>query len=1693
LLRNIAIVPETGYPDPTKFISQSVTGTQPDAEAGDPELAIPGFVAGDQISWGQPDGTVYPAYNHLDPILIGTTSTYTGVFVDAVQFGCVITFMDAYGVTITDPNAIFAGATSITNLPIEQGSTILVGSPTASFTDAPPDPAEFSTLQTMNAGTDTYRDGFDVKVSSDGTLIDLSLPSKADGTYLYLKELFGQNAPQPLDALEGPVSFALGNQNPLLVPALAGNVQDDSGDYQIPYLLSSNTEMDRFAEASVGLSNIYAADDLGHSIYPDEIVGKDGSIVSTVGANPATMTTAQFTQPAYAAGVAPAKPFDLVLTQISGANPFTTDGALGITTMGALDDQHWIEPPRFNTPTQAPTPGLAVADPMTYIVENAMVYVDGNYPVQPQVGPPPNGVYVIEDVPNGRTILDFGTTTIALNDGHTVAVGNLNYIHAKSGRITIRLIARQDADVVNGPAGVGVDPWVAPGGLVALTIEIDGLVITVTDYKGNTTGPIALGGVTFGDQVVPVLPIIDNRQIIINNIGIIPWGPGPGTPAQWFLPHTLAAGPVYTMLYGFEYSISIDALNPAAVAVDTAWISEDRLTFNEVYDLSFAKKRGFNHPQSAIDLETKLSVYQVTVGVTTVATTMSSINRWQNGWVGINPIPYTFVPRADATTVGYWASRVGATTERGHMKVMAYEGHNNTAVTTTSDVTFSVIPSDDRCALGPILNGWGKTASRYSFLADYNNQRFDNRITEITRVGGDEDRVEPGDIVAVTGSANASHRGSHQTGTYLVRHAVRADAAGDDYVTKAPVTYAGLESGWCPLHFPTVVSFDAGIQILVLSDDAPTPGGPAGSGFPVAAPGVTRIYIIRNINDLASHDAAVFKYAVISANYTARLGPAFVLTDYRDALNNVIAAATFEALLDKAYQVSGMTFWPVNVSGAQYGLPDNNCVGFDSPSQTLPVPVMPYANWAIYGFHLLSFVPQGALASATTQVWTADEDVVPAPYILKVAGTPKCVVPMEGTLATTYQFQADPLDAVYHWVVRTLNVSDVDATQWKPLNVPPGSAGVGGALVNCILPGTKLALASGANDGYYAQTGIFTEPTFPRSSLDMVAANARIVDATHSLPDPAFIADREREMGMRDAQSYSTVLVPDQVSFTVKRIRRFHEVLDAANQNMMPLRYAYEIRRGIITAYSTDNKQLGQVSALGFTWTDGNVYTGTQLGNFANSDVNVNAGDIFRVLDADGSVIEEVRIASVKSTGQLVLDAPGLQSPLVLGTTQFQIFLKKAPVPHEQSGEELLDVITDKRICNTVANWTTQKGGYVPDITGVTTYANAVNRLYDDLNAPNQGDFATLGVKKGDIIIIDPAGVIPQDGGLPSTQESGRRPLGDEGVPDRTDAGVYTAGTPSPLDDNRGFYRVKAVVDTANPPYLSVTPINTYAGDEANPVVFADDPYAYAVYPTVTDSDLKKAPYPVGNGKEAQMALRPTLKRDVVTKSFSDRTDGFIGHSIRPFSYHIIRPTKMMSDEAIDLVLMMRERMLSLIELLRAATLGLKYGSYFVFQRDEHIKEVGSPTDPDIGLGMPSNLFLEAVGGRMDVVPYANNSGCLSIMDRRAWVHDTRLDSLTSDGHGGMKTKGLGDVAYTAYTTTAGSKVLPVLPERIDEVLDTRDKLRLLRYVWLSYRTHKILGTLASIRRFDETFPQRLSDQKKSIQAVMAAEKAVAE
>jgi hypothetical protein len=508
-------------------------------------------------------------------------------------------------------------------------------------------------------------------------------------------------------------------------------------------------------------------------------------------------------------------------------------------------------------------------------------------------------------------------------------------------------------------------------------------------------------------------------------------------------------------------------------------------------------------------------------------------------------------------------------------------------------------------------------------------------------------------------------------------------------------------------------------------------------------------------------------------------------------------------------------------------------------------------------------------------------------------------------------------------------------------------------------------------------------------------------------------------------------------------------------------------------------------------WSGGSINSGTNLGLFNNLDVGINPGDQFRVLDEFGDLVEEAELSSILNGFQIKLAPPGLTAFEDLNDyigMRFEIYLRQAPVPHEQSNEQLLDLITNSVVTRTFADYDNDLGGYVPEIGVGEVFGDAANQLFDDLNADGTGgqSFAALGVRKNDIVLIDPAGKVPQVGGLPVAQERGARPVGDEGIVDRvTD---FTAGSPSLFDDNRGFYRVRSVEDTGVAPHLVVSGVSTFAGEVTAPTVFPEDTtaratYGYTIYPTVNGSSLNRFPFVdpdpgAGNYVEGQMDLRPTQVRDAVTKSFAGAP-----YSIRPFSYTVIRPSGLFTDEAIDLVLTVRERMLSLIELFRSSLTGRRSGTYFIFQRDQHLQELTDPVDPTIGLGVFANIQLQTIIGRVDVAPFTNTSDALSLLDRRFWVLDRRLDGLTPKGDGVSMAQftGTPEVPYTAYTDEAGSSVLPVLPDRVNLVLNQTDRFRDLRFVWLAYRTHRILGTLAAITRFDAELPERVEEQKRGL------------
>lgn len=1663
-LAEFPVHPDTGYPDREQLLSQG--GDVPDAEAGDPNLAVPGFQAGDRISWGRPDGSLYDAFV-LEQVSVFGKTTLTGLYVQEVLYGCVLTFQTSAGEDVLDSSKVLVATGAESGIPahefpLAQGDTVFA---TPAVDEVPVDPSEAvaltDDLMRAAAAMDHYRLGFDLSVQSDGRVLDLSLPSFQDPYFIGVKEVMGQKSPEPLTPIEGVFSFTYTGQNPLEVPALKGEARDDSGDVKIPYQRSVNTELDRFRQASVVLAEVMTAKNSGKYVYPDEIVGNDGLIVDSAGGvfgladqEPGTLMSMQdaleATHNPQDLGVGDLRRYDLLLVEVNDAG--SNLGLQGWASVGEVSSPEvapgqygsFIEVPRFVTPTQGPLGGVfsATGSPIRYTFDNALSYTNDSYPADPQADPPA-GVRLIEldtdgDGVRDTTILDFSDIgQIALNNGAFQGKGNLNDLWADhSGdpayynKITLTLFAREDAHILETPGG---NPLPAPGE-VLYTITLEEGMVTATDWAGHTTTSVAATGLLFGvTHDDPGAAATDSKQIVLPTAGLLDFSGA--LHSGWFLPFVVTneglPGERCETLYGWEFSLSVDTYNyksgPGTKGRSiTAYISEDRLTFNEVLDLRLMKARGSTHPLNAsTSLEGRLLVHEVTCGDGVAYT----VNKDANGGQ-----PLTFIPRS--TGLGSWVAAVaGVSHERGSVKALGFEGWDgsDTRIVTASDVRFTALPSSEYGPEGIICTGTGVTESA-SNASVPDAWQYDNRIVQVTVADGAVGNVESGDILIIDGSSGAD-KATTKAGTYLVRHAVEPDA-GMAYKALSLSTVSGSGTGWAPVRFPTVVGFDSDTNLLTISDLAEAAEGPLvdgkRTGFDTTFASNPRIFVVRSVAGLGSADPTTFAQALVSARYTAIDAsgdePVFTLTDYQDANGDPLTAAKFGELASEGMYVSGMAYLPVRIRGDGKNLPINNVCGHHS-----------VADNSTYGFRWVTLTPPGTLSDAEPLVFGTG---MGTDGEIKDSATAGHLHVILGTVEASTSFLDSTDRIVYDGVPATLSVLGLSTSQWNKLNYQSG----GGKRVECLLPGTTMALDNEGDPGFYAQGGVFLEPSFPKMGLSLFTAYAHLVDSGHSL--------QAADVGMRNAADYLGAgevasSSPEGVHFTVRRIRRFHKAQEEVFAELRPLRYAYEIRRGTVTDYQTTAKQFGELMAA----------EGTQLGFFDDPDVGIHAGDLVRLLDTDGTVLDEAEIVAVLSSTKLKLAVPGFTKASPVGK-KFQVFLRQAPVPHEQSCEQLLDLLTFKEVHRTTADYDLEVGGYVP--------ATDRNKLYDDSLAEGE-TFPNLGVKVGDIVVIDPAGVLP-------TGERGAGPVGDQGVAARTDAEAFIAGSPSPLDDNRGFYRVTAVEDD----HLVVTGACSFAGDLDSDVLFPESvtdvaAAGYAIYPTVSASVLT-------GGREGQMDLRPTEKK--VGDSFATNA-----YSLRPFSYRIIRPSTFFSEETVDLVLMMRERMLSWIEKIQTSASGDKAGSYFVFQRDEHAQDVGSPTDSQDGLGVLSNLVIEGIVGRTDISPFVNTSDCLSILDRRFWILDRSLDSMVPVNNVQSRKAVPGDPAYptkngpyTAYTATGvGSSVRPVLPERIEMVLDTKDRFRPIRYVWLAYRTHRVLGTLAAIQRYEAELPGRLDEQKRHL------------
>ena len=1578
-IKDFPVDPDTGFPDVVRFLSQG--GDLADLETGDADLSTPPFLPldtaekfGQQISLGRPTGETYMvgASNKVLSNAFGTITfnpIYGGVFVGTVQVGCVITLQDEDGNDLAGSEVLELGDTELSGTPIdlEQGDTIYVIPPGAKDASAMADPPAVEDAEEFAKAQPNYRTGFDVAVQKRGGNFLDLTAPSIEDPAFPIKEMVGQRPPAPLSTIEADVEFVNNDRGPTDFPALQGQDVDDSGDHAIPYLGTGNTEIDRLREAQVAFNHLYAD---GPGATPTQLwlsIYPD----EILGVDGEILDFPTATDPA--ATLLTSADLEPV-----GAGPYIDNSGIG--DMRSFDlllverDQPNLPPGSTGILNVANDAALS---PVGQIEVPRFVAVTGSS----------QGRYTHENA-----MAHLSTTFVSGMLLSSVFV-------FPNWQTTIDISSIGGAPVFNddfgaGPVG-GLNNVLYGGSTNAIVIRIyenggggspgalvETIVITRTGAWGGL-GPA--GGVTS--------LIIDDKFLIVDTIA----------------PFVASTGVIYDFTLDVDTLITAttDAATGGALGVGsgsgtpTQGVQADRLTWGDGYDMSSGLERGTTTaaPGSVL-VETRLSVWESTIaGVPGV--TVNSPATTNAG------AAFSFLPSVSGGPIGTFVGGGGSGNGYGTVKVPSWEGYNNTPLPgVNEDLIFSVVPSSEIDEQGVICKGTGLAPDGTVQINIDNSTVTDGAVS---RVQAGDTLVIPRSGVPLINPVNLRD-GAVKTGTYLVRHAV-AENSGSDYREKFLNGRVGARTPWLQLEFPTVVSTNLGLLEIEVSDTSgPGPGGTAWNG-------TGRLHLVVDPNDPTS---------VVSMAYTGIVGNTFTVVTGSglDSDGNFVSDVDYFNAATTGLQVSGMRYVPVGTAYPS-DLPSNNVVGHDSGTTTA-----------------------GGYLNCTISNSLMTGDVTVGPWLLTFTYGGGTLVDSSGgaypgagnlgvgiaTPADAKVFQTDNDLPVYNDVAEYIDIYGISGGQWEQVH---GDAtvhgGVGTGSVTTVLPTDKFVTTDivdaggdpggGATAGFRAQAGIFCEPTFPRPTRNLLQAVPHVVDAGTS-------ALLDSQVGMRDAAGFGAPN-PEPVSFEVRRIRRFHEALQDVTDSLQPLRFAYEIRRGVVGIGSTTSSLVAS--------------TPTQLGDFEDADVNVNPGDTIRLLDASGNVTEEVEIGVITGTNTLEMRDPGFESAPLAGTN-FEIYLRQPPVPHEQSNEQLFDLAVEEVVHETVANYTTGDGGYAP-----------IN--FDEFRDTTVLDFGAIGVQQGDYVIIDPAGELRGiGGGLANPPEYGSRPYGDQSVVERGPGVPFVAGAPSELDDNRGFYRItNAPVDV-----VQVTGVSDFTGDIANRVVFGATDQEFAVMPTVS------AP------AEGQQSLRPTEPAG----ASSPDPNSFKGNqsSIQPFSYRIVRLSSLFTQETNELIFFVRERMLSWIEKISLVVEGTKSGDYYVFQRDEHITDIGSPTNPDDGLGVMSNAYIDNLQGKTSFAPFANTSDCLSVLDRRYWVLDFNLDDEGPIGTADY---------YASFTVDApgippmvAGSGRPVEPDRVDDVLDRDDRLRSLRFAWIRYRTDKVNGTLPAVVRFDEELPRREQEQE---------------
>ncbi len=1633
-LDQLPLLPD-GLPDISQLASVPPTSLAklPDLNTGDPTLHTPPFKAGDQLAFGTPNGSVYQLGYTGTPIPVGTGFQYAGIFVDSILQGCLIILkskdLAGVDVQITVPTSLVLLSAPTVGAPFtaERGDSLFVV-PTTGRPITLSDPPTTAQLDSLVGSLPSYRTGTDINfIPRTGELTDATLPSFSDPNIFGLKELLGQRPPSPLSNLEAQVSFQNGDVLPSNIPALQGESKLDSGDYSLPYYGINNTELDVLGEVlpiGIDLITLDSIDPvvdnpppIGYPVYAVEAVYPD-EILDNAG-------IVDSTDPDY--------PSAILTTQDlqPSAAVYPAPGHKGVGTVDRYD---------------------------LVLIEEA---TGSALPLGS------TGIFSVGDVTHGATsVIEpprfVSATTVGLR--HSLAINNIqawfDQTHVTGimisedttvpGNIvtTFTLPGVPTTQIVwdNGLGGGALAPPV--GGFndyFRLADKPTTATIKVIDPVTNNFVPGAYA-TFFLETVNPA----DVRLCTFSADGSL-FAPTAAVFLSGFGAQTLVVtsiapffnfaaypsttvGAVTTLDYPMEFAIDIDSTHTLTFAIEG-----DRLTLSGPIDPRTAYPRGSlttggDPVQCELSTRDSLtSIYSTLAG--TFVTTFSSANHISQ--VNGN-LPFTFLSRSGILPNGIGSMSGGV----GQLKVMGFEEYGSVAIDSTG-ITFSALTSSRQDALnGAILNAVAISDQKDDAGVAYKPAR-DNRfilpggagplpapLPASAVIKGDVDRVLPGDTLVVHGfyddGTYTYPLSSGKAGTHLVRGTIKStDIVATPFEHRD--TYAMVtgdpNGGWLDFEFPTVTGVVSGATLdLVVTEILALTSLKDWAGAPIAQthtfPSAGKVFIILDEAKLLDPASGVYKEAIYSADYASMVpgtGTFVDLTNYKNGIGVGIGAGQFTAAIANGMKVSGMTIVPVNPHGT--GIPEN-LPGYTSIIAPDPI--------AIFGFRAIqalgpSAVPLGWAAAATGTLDPTGLELTAVNLYTKDKASSNVFLALDQAV---YDEIPGALDAV-------LNDTDWDTLHTTGAFVPSGS--------RCLLPTDTWTV------DYSGAAAIYVEPSVPHSCNDLSLNRVNVVDSVNSLT--------LAEVGARRLSTYVAAAPPvnnswvEYVQLEIKRPRRFHAVNDALALSLGRLRASYEIRRGIVqtlvssgsictlTAEPVDN-HYPPVAVVG-----GHA---TQLGDFTNPDLNLHVGDVVRFLDSNGEVSDTAEILNIPSTITLVLSKKVTFAP----GTKFEIYLKVPPVPQEQSNEELLGFATDTVLLSRSANYTAQTGGKV---------------LTRNILADTDGalDYTALDIQVGDVVVIDPVGPLEGPTGPASPTEMGVRPFGDNGVSSR--GASYVAGSPSRADDNRGYYWVDAIAAQG----ITVTATgNLLAGDTATGDILFGTAAAYTVYPTVHASGLTGT-------TEGQQDLRPTSFAGVGNSYRLDYK------SVAPFSYRILRPSPFLSRETVELILSMRERMLSWMEEIRGAA--NQESTYFVFQRDHHISDLGSTFDLGSGLGVFHTTYLEGLIGRWDITPFVNVSDGLSILDRRFWGLDFRLDTL-------VPPLGISATPYANFTGTSvdpgwdpGETDRPVLVDRINEALDSRDQLRQTRYSWLTLRTHRTTGTMEGIRRFDQELPSRKAEQERAL------------